>query len=179
MKNIHLTQVESWKYKLRSPLDRHAHLSHEHIEVFYRSFLERLRSDIVEPAHLTEPAHLHLNSSESEMEENEKRCMCLYSPSSNRMVCCNVRDILYHTAYKELDHTFAHNTNVYVCHLCIKNTFTDIFQYLCYSIKCFLNNNSDNPIVAFLNNLALLSKDEIMSFTLLTLQPKKIEKINF
>ena len=28
--------------------------------------------------------------------------------------------------YIELDHTFAHNTTVYVCHLCIKKTFSDI-----------------------------------------------------
>ena len=76
-------------------------------------------------------------------------------------------------ACKKLDHIFAHNTNVYVCHLCIKNTFTDIFQYLSYSIKFFLNNNSGDPVVALLNNVALLSKDEIISFTLLTLSVKK------
>ena len=88
------------------------------------------------------------------MEENEKRCICLYSPSSNRMVCCSVCDIWYHMACKELDHTFSGNTNVYVCHLCIKNTLTDIFQNLQYIIKCFLNNNSGNSVVALLNNLA-------------------------
>ena len=70
------------------------------------------------------------------------------------------------------DHIFAHNTNVYVCHLCIKNTFTDIFQYFSYSIKFFLNDNSGDPVVSLLNNLALLSKDEIRSFTLLTLSVK-------
>ena len=104
---------------------------------------------------------------------NEKRCTCLYSPSSNRMVCCNACGIWYHMTCKELDLIFAHNTNVYVCHLCINNTFTDILQYLCYSIKCFLNNNCGDPVLALLNNLALLSKDEIRSFTLLTLLVKK------
>ena len=89
------------------------------------------------------------------------------------MVCCNVCDTSHHMACKKLDHIFAHNTNVYVCHLCIKNTFTDIFQYLSYSIKFFLNNNSGDPVVALLNNVALLSKDEIISFTLLTLSVKK------
>ena len=114
------------------------------------------------------------------MEEVHKRCICLYSPSSNRMVCCSVCDTSHHMAYKELDHIFAHNANVYVCHLCIKNTFTDIFQYLSYSIKFFLKDNSGDPVVALLNNLALLSKDEIRSFTLLTLSVKFFfEKFNF
>ena len=89
------------------------------------------------------------------------------------MVCCNMCDTLYYMACKEVDHIFGHNTNVYVCHLCTKNTFTDIFQYLRYSIKCFLNDNSGDPVVALLNNLALLSKDAIRSFTLLTLSVKK------
>ena len=80
----------------------------------------------------------------------------------------------------ELDHTFAHNTTVYVCHLCIKNTFSDILQYLRYSIKCFLNNDFGDPVFALLNNFALLSKDKIRSFALLTLSVlKKIEKLNF
>ena len=90
------------------------------------------------------------------------------------MVCWNVLDASHHMACKELDHIFAHNTNVYVCHLCIKNS---------YSIKFFLNDNSGDPVVALLNNLALLSKGEVRSFTLLTLSPKKkkkkIEKFNF
>ena len=91
------------------------------------------------------------------------------------MVCCNVfvATCWYRMACKELDHNFTHNTNVYVCHLCITNTFPDIFQYLCYSNKYFLNNNSGDSVVALLHNLALLSKDKIRSFTLLTLQSRK------
>ena len=92
------------------------------------------------------------------------------------MVYCNVCDTSHHMACKELDHIFAHNTNVYVCQLFIKNTFTDIFQYLSYSIKFSLNDNSGDPVVALLNNLALLSKGEVRSFTLLTLSPKKKRK---
>ena len=114
------------------------------------------------------------------MEVNEKRCICLYSPSFNRMVCCNVCDTWYHMTCKELDHTFAHKSNVYVCHLCIKNIFTDIFQYLRYSIKCFLNNNSGDPVAALLNNLPLLSKDGIRIFTLLAFSvQKKLKKSIF
>ena len=72
------------------------------------------------------------------------------------MVCCNVCDTRYHMASKELHHTFVHDTNVYACHLCMKNTFTDILQYLRYNTKCLLNNNSGDAVVALLNNLALL-----------------------
>ena len=65
----------------------------------------------------------------------------------------------------ELDYTFAHNTAVYVYHLCIKNTFLDILQYHRCRIKYFLNNNSGEPVVALSNNFALRSKDK-MSFPL-------------
>ena len=114
------------------------------------------------------------------MEENERHCICLHSPPSNRMVCCNVCDTWYHMESKELDHTFAHSNNFYVCNFCIRNTFTDIFQYLRCSIKLCLNNNSGDPVVALLNNLALLSKSETRRFTLLTLSvQKKLKKSIF
>ena len=98
-------------------------------------------------------------------EENEKCCICLHSPSSNRIVCCDVCDTWDHMEVIELDHTFTHNTAVYVYHLCIKNIFLDILQYHRYRIKYFSNNNSGEPVVALSNNFALLSKDK-MSFTL-------------
>ena len=74
-------------------------------------------------------------------------------------------------ACKELDHTFSGNTNVYVCHLYIKNTLTDIFQNLRYSIKCFLNNNSGDS--ALLNNLA---NTRYASLHCQPLSPEKLKK---
>ena len=50
-------------------------------------------------------------------------------------------------------------------------------QYPRYSIDCFLNNNSGDPVVALLNNFALLSIDEIRSVTLLKFQINYFEKI--
>ena len=82
-----------------------------------------------------------------------------------------------HIKCVELDHTFPHNSAVYVCHLCIQKTFSDISQYLCYNIDCFLSNNSGDPVVALLNNFALLSIDEVRSFTLLKFQTNYLEKI--
>ena len=111
------------------------------------------------------------------VEENEKRCICLHSPSFNRMVCFDVSDTWYHIECIELDHTFALNNAVYVCHLCIKKTFSDILQYLRYNINCFLNINSGDPVVALLNSFALLPKDEIWSFTLLRFPMNYLEKI--
>ena len=46
-----------------------------------------------------------------------------------------------------------------------KETFSDVLQYL-YNINSFLNNNSEEPVVALLNNFALLSKDKIKNLTL-------------
>ena len=83
------------------------------------------------------------------------------------MAFCEVCDTCYHIKCVEANHTFAHNTAVYVCHLCIKKTFSYILQYLRYNINWLLNNNSGDPVVALLNNFALLQKDEIRSFTLL------------
>ena len=54
----------------------------------------------------------------------------------------------YRMKCTESDHTFIHSTAVYVYHLCIKNTFSEIFQYLLYSIKYVLNNNSGDRVVA-------------------------------
>ena len=110
-------------------------------------------------------------------ENNENSCICLHSPSSNRIVCSDLCDIWYHIECIELDHTFAHNTAVYVSHLCIKKTFSGILQYLRYNIDCFLNNNFEDPAVALLNNFALLSKEEIRSFTLLTFSIYYFKKI--
>ena len=81
-----------------------------------------------------ELAEAEVSHLESMVEENEKCCVCLYSPSSNRMVCCDVRDSWYHIDWIELDPTFAHNTVVCVCHLCIKKTFSHVLQYLRYNI---------------------------------------------
>ena len=91
-----------------------------------------------------------LSHLEHMLEENEKLSICLHSPSSNRMVFCDVCGTWYHSECKGLDHIFAHNTAVYVCHLCIKKPFSDILQYLYYNIDCFLNNNSGNLVVALL-----------------------------
>ena len=66
------------------------------------------------------------------------------------MVCWDKCDTWYRIEYIELDHTFAHNTAVYVCDLSIKKTFSDILQYLRYNIDCFLNNDSGDPVVALL-----------------------------
>ena len=46
------------------------------------------------------------------------------------------------------------------------------------NINCFLNNNSGDPVIALLNNFAVLSKDEIRSFTLLKFSLNYFEKIN-
>ena len=43
-------------------------------------------------------------------------------------------------------------------------------QYLRYNINSFLTNNSEEPVVALLNNFALLSKDKIKNLTLWTFQ---------
>ena len=83
------------------------------------------------------------------------------------MLFCEVCDKWYHIERVELDHTFAHNNTAYICYLCIKKTFSYILQYLRSNINCFLNDNSGDPVVALLNNSALLSKDEIRSFKLL------------
>ena len=45
------------------------------------------------------------------------------------------------------------------------------------NIDCFLSNNSGDPVVALLNNFALLSIDEVRSFTLLKFQTNYLEKI--
>ena len=78
-----------------------------------------------------------LSHLENMLEENEKRSICLHSPSSNRMVFCDVCGTWCHIECEELDHIFAHNTAVYVCHLCIKKPFSYILQYLHYNIDCF------------------------------------------
>ena len=93
------------------------------------------------------------------------------------MVFCEVCDTWYYIECVELDQTFAHNTAIYIYHLCIKKTFSDILQYLHYNINCFLNNNSGEPVATLLNSFALLSKDEIKSFTLLKLPTNYFEKI--
>ena len=85
---------------------------------------------------LSEAAVSHL---ESMMEENEKCCKCLHSPSSNRMVSWDVCDTWYHIECIELYHTFTHNTAVYICYLYIKVTFSGVLQYLCYNIGRFLH----------------------------------------
>ena len=93
------------------------------------------------------------------------------------MVSCEICDTWYHTECVELDHTFAHNTAVYICHICLKKTFSYILQYLRCNIHCFLNNNSGDPVVALLNNSALLSKDEIRRFTMLKFPKHYFEEI--
>ena len=134
-----------WLWPLISIMKRCAERCALHL---YHTSLKKKRSHIGEPAYLTGPAHLHWNCAYSVVEENEKRCICLHLPSSDGMVCCDVCDTWYHMECIELDHTFTHNTAVYVYHLCIKNTFSDILQYLRYIIKCFLNNNSGDPVGA-------------------------------
>ena len=89
---------------------------------------------------------------------------------------CEMCDTWYHIECVEHYYTFAHNTAVYVSHLCIKKTFTDILQYLRYNINCFLNNNAGDPVVALLNNFALLSKCKIRSFALLKFPINFFEK---
>ena len=111
------------------------------------------------------------------MEENGKHCTCLHSTSSNRMVCCDACDTWYHIECVKIDPNIAQNTAVYFWHLCIKKSFSDILQYLRYNINCFLNNNSEDPVVALLNNFALVSKDEIRCFTLLKYPINNFEKI--
>ena len=83
------------------------------------------------------------------------------------MVFCEVCDTCCYIECVEFDHNYAHNTAVFICHLCIKKTFSYILQYLRYNIDCFLNNNSRDPVVGLLDNTALLSKDKIRGFTLL------------
>ena len=82
-----------------------------------------------------------------------------------------------HIKCVELAHTFPHNSAVYVCHLCIQKTFSGVSQYLCYNIDCLLSNNSGDPVVVLLNNFALLSIDEVRSFTFLKFQTNYWEKI--
>ena len=93
------------------------------------------------------------------------------------MFRCDVCDTWYHVECVELEHTIAHYTVVYVCHLCIKKTFSHILQYHRYNINCFLNSNSGDPVLALLKNFALLSKDKIRSFTLLKLPINDFEKM--
>ena len=75
------------------------------------------------------------------------------------MVCCEVCDPWYHIECEELAHTIAHNT-------------------VNCNINCFLDINSGDLVIALLNNFAVLSKDEIRSFTLLKFPLNDFEKTN-
>ena len=58
------------------------------------------------------------------VKENKKHCIvCIHLHLTGWLV----RDTWYHVKCVELDHTFAYNAAVFVCHLCIKKTFLDIF----------------------------------------------------
>ena len=95
------------------------------------------------------------------VEENKKRCICLHSPSSNRMV--SVWYLVPYWMCRTWSHFFMQR-----CCLCLSSFHKEnVLRYLRYNVNCFLNNNSGEPDVALLNNFALLSKHEIRSFTLL------------